>query len=199
MGLTVFDFEQISTSCFVYCYSNLHSSLIHPFSWWLLITLISVSNVLQAHTRKNVTFKAPLLFMSYVVRFKVLTAVSMKVTVFWVVAASSLVEIHWHFRGAYCHHRPGDAVGTSETLVNFSHITVHKNPEDSHLRCYRCSLQGGITTSTEKLRCKVRVSGTFVRSDSDGESKDPHKTDFEDVELRCWGVNWPTDLHHRHE
>jgi hypothetical protein len=44
------------------------------------------------------------------VRFQVLTAVSMKMTVFWDVAPCSLVEVYLRFRGAYCfrHHRPDD-------------------------------------------------------------------------------------------
>jgi hypothetical protein len=42
------------------------------------------------------------------VRFKVLVAASMKVDVFWDVAPCSLVDIDWHFRGAYCLHHQGD-------------------------------------------------------------------------------------------
>jgi hypothetical protein len=36
------------------------------------------------------------------VRFQVLTATSVKMAVFWVVAPCSLVEVYLRFRGAYC-------------------------------------------------------------------------------------------------
>jgi hypothetical protein len=47
-----------------------------------------------------VTFKASLPFMSYFVRFHVLTAASMKI-VFWDAAPCSLAEVYQRFRGAY--------------------------------------------------------------------------------------------------
>jgi hypothetical protein len=43
------------------------------------------------------------------VRFQVLTAASMKKTVFWDVAPCSLVEVFWRFRGACCLHHQGDS------------------------------------------------------------------------------------------
>jgi hypothetical protein len=59
-----------------------------------------------------------------VVRFQVLTAASMKITVFWDVAPCSLVEVR--FRGARCHRHQGyhqaplmEAVSTTEKSVNF--------------------------------------------------------------------------------
>jgi hypothetical protein len=42
------------------------------------------------------------------VGFEVLTAVSMKIAVFWVVAPCSLVEIYQRFRGPSCLHHQGD-------------------------------------------------------------------------------------------
>jgi hypothetical protein len=42
------------------------------------------------------------------VRFQVLTAASMKKTVFWVVAPYSLVEVYLRFSGACCLHYQGD-------------------------------------------------------------------------------------------
>jgi hypothetical protein len=42
------------------------------------------------------------------VKFEVLTAVSMKMTVFWVVATSSLVEVYQRFRGPCCLRHQGD-------------------------------------------------------------------------------------------
>jgi hypothetical protein len=46
--------------------------------------------------------------MYFVVGFEVLTAVSMKMAVFWVVAACSLVEFYQRFRGPCCLHHQGD-------------------------------------------------------------------------------------------
>jgi hypothetical protein len=42
------------------------------------------------------------------VGFEVLTAVSMKFAVFWVVAPCSLVEVYQRFRGPCCLHHQGD-------------------------------------------------------------------------------------------
>jgi hypothetical protein len=42
-------------------------------------------------------------------RFEVLTVVSMKMAVFWVVAPCGLVEVYQHFRGACCLHHQGIA------------------------------------------------------------------------------------------
>jgi phage-related holin len=55
-------------------------------------------------------------------RFEVLTAVSTKMAVFWVIALCSLVEALMM-----------DATKTYETLVNFYQTTRRYNPEDSHL------------------------------------------------------------------
>jgi hypothetical protein len=49
-------------------------------------------------------FQSVKLFFQQWVRFQVLTAESMKVTVSWDVALCSLVEIDRRFRGAYCLH-----------------------------------------------------------------------------------------------
>jgi hypothetical protein len=56
------------------------------------------------------------------VGYEVLTAASMKMAVFWVVAPCSLVEVMM------------EAARTSETLVYFYQTTRHYNPEDCHLR-----------------------------------------------------------------
>jgi hypothetical protein len=78
-----------------------------------------------------------------VVGFEVLTAVSTKMAVFWVVAPCSPVEVYQRFRGPCCLHHQGDldlmalmmeAARTSETLVNFYQTTLRYNPENSHLR-----------------------------------------------------------------
>jgi hypothetical protein len=42
------------------------------------------------------------------VGFEVLTAVSMKMAIFWVVAPCSLVEVYKLFRGPCCLHHQGD-------------------------------------------------------------------------------------------
>jgi hypothetical protein len=59
----------------------------------------------------------------YLVGFEVLTALSTKMAVFWVVAPCSLANIALMM----------EAARTSETLVNFYHTTRRYNPEDSHL------------------------------------------------------------------
>jgi hypothetical protein len=72
------------------------------------------------------------------VRFRVLTAASMKMTVFWDVATCSLVEVYRRFRGAYCDIAlMMEAESTSETSVNFYQTTRRNNPEDSHLHTHR--------------------------------------------------------------
>jgi hypothetical protein len=65
------------------------------------------------------------------IRLKVLTAMSMKMAVFWVVAPCSLVKVHQRFRGSCCLHHQG------ETLVNFYQTTRRYNPKYSHLRTHR--------------------------------------------------------------
>jgi hypothetical protein len=42
------------------------------------------------------------------VRFQVPSTASMKMTVFWVIAPCSLVEVYRRFRGTYCLHHQGD-------------------------------------------------------------------------------------------
>jgi hypothetical protein len=67
----------------------------------------------------------------------------MKMTVFWVVAPCSLVEIERHFRDApYLHHQGlmMNAVSISETSVNFCDITRRILPEDGHLQDNRNTL-----------------------------------------------------------
>jgi hypothetical protein len=46
--------------------------------------------------------------------FEVLTAVSTKMAVFWVVAPSSLVEVYQRFRGPCCLHHQGDNGGIKD-------------------------------------------------------------------------------------
>jgi hypothetical protein len=65
--------------------------------------------------------------------FQVLTAASMKMTVFWGVVLCSLIEIVHRFRGAYSlhGHRSDDGVvSTSETLVSFYETTCHNIVKD---------------------------------------------------------------------
>jgi hypothetical protein len=59
-------------------------------------------------------------------RFQVLTAARMKMTVFWDVAPCSLIEFDRCF--------PMEALSTSEKSVNFYETTWHNMPEDSHLQ-----------------------------------------------------------------
>jgi hypothetical protein len=70
-------------------------------------------------------------------RFQVLTAASMKMTVFWDFEQCSLVEVYQRFRGACCLNHQGKAASVSETSGNFYQTTRCNNPEDSHLHTYR--------------------------------------------------------------
>jgi hypothetical protein len=67
--------------------------------------------------------------------FQVLTAVSMKMAVFWVVAQCRLVSVYQRFRGLYCFHHQGDEwLWTSENVGKLiPAYTALYNPEDSHL------------------------------------------------------------------
>jgi hypothetical protein len=49
------------------------------------------------------------------VGFQVLTAVSTKMAVFWVVAPCNLVEVYQRFRGPCCLHHQGDESSPSST------------------------------------------------------------------------------------
>jgi hypothetical protein len=55
-------------------------------------------------------------------------------TVFWVVAPCSLIDVYRRFKGAL---PDNGAAIASETSVNFYHTTQCNNPEDSHLHTRR--------------------------------------------------------------
>jgi hypothetical protein len=83
-----------------------------------------------------IIFSYHLRMPSVQVRFQVLTAASMKMTVFWVVASCSLVDVYWHFRGACCLHYQGDwrQQVPPKRRWTFTRLTRRKNPEDSYFR-----------------------------------------------------------------
>jgi hypothetical protein len=58
-------------------------------------------------------------------------------TVFWVIASCSFVEVYRRVRGACCPHRPEEELSTSETLVNFYQPTRRNNQADRHLHTRR--------------------------------------------------------------
>jgi hypothetical protein len=65
--------------------------------------------------------------------FQVLTAASMKMTVFWGIAPCIIVEIDRRFRCAYCFHNIAlvmEAARTSETSVYFNENTRRCIRED---------------------------------------------------------------------
>jgi hypothetical protein len=68
------------------------------------------------------------------VRFEVLTAASMMIVVFWVVAPRILVEFHRRFRGVSIIRTMMEAASTSEMSLNFYQNTRRNNTEDSRLR-----------------------------------------------------------------
>jgi hypothetical protein len=74
------------------------------------------------------------------VGFQVLTAVSMKMAVFWFLAPYSQVEVYRRFKGACCHHQGAalmmEASKNSETSVNYQ-TTRRNNSEYSHLHTRR--------------------------------------------------------------
>jgi hypothetical protein len=51
-------------------------------------------------------------------RFQVLMAVSMKITVFWVAAPCSLVKVYRRLKGSYCLRHQGPDNGSSKNLRN---------------------------------------------------------------------------------
>jgi hypothetical protein len=58
------------------------------------------------------------------VRFQVLTAASMKMTVFWDVTLCSLVEVYRRFRGACCLNHQGDEChSVSSRFCSFAFVT----------------------------------------------------------------------------
>jgi hypothetical protein len=64
------------------------------------------------------------------VRFQVLTAASMKMAVFWVVAPCSLVDVYQRFRGPCCLHHQGMALtrlhgATTQKITIFCHTFIH--------------------------------------------------------------------------
>jgi hypothetical protein len=84
----------------------------------------------------------------FLVGFEVLTAVSTKMAVFWVVLLIALMM---------------EAARTSETLVNFYQATRRYNPEDSHLRHW-------MEVNTE-LHASATFRNTRIILKSDGEEK----------------------------
>jgi hypothetical protein len=54
------------------------------------------------------------------VRFQILLATGMEMTVFWDVALCSLVQTGWHFRSTYCFHHEGGGDGCSNNIWNIS-------------------------------------------------------------------------------
>jgi hypothetical protein len=80
------------------------------------------------------------------IRFEVLTATSMKMTVFWDVAPCSRIDIDWRFGWAYCLHHHGffnflmrKVVRSSGKSVNIYHTTGCYIPEDNNLHKFNDS------------------------------------------------------------
>jgi hypothetical protein len=65
-------------------------------------------------------------------RFKILTATIMKLTVFWDVAPCSIIKIYRRFRGDYCLHHQGmmEAASASEKSVKLYQTTRCNIAED---------------------------------------------------------------------
>jgi hypothetical protein len=82
-------------------------------------------------------------------RFQFLTAASMKMAVFWVVAPT--------FQRFCCLHQQGmmQTESTSKSSVNYYQSTRRNNPEDSHLPVSNCTVNACITVSGENILDKV--------------------------------------------
>jgi hypothetical protein len=102
----------------------------------------------------------------YWVRFQVLTAMSTKITVFWDIALCCLLESDQHFRGAHCLHQGDEshlitlmmeAVGTSETSVNFYQTTRCNIQENSHLQFCTGYLHSTVQSSLILSRISISV------------------------------------------
>jgi hypothetical protein len=82
------------------------------------------------------------------VRFRILTAASMKMAVLWDAAPCSLVEAYRRYRSAYCLHNQAIA---SEMSVNFYQATRRNIAEDSHLLVANVSEELSASTSSVEL------------------------------------------------
>jgi hypothetical protein len=74
--------------------------VVYPTAYVTTVTMVSHDTKEHKGSRKAQTSAA-------YVGFEVLTAVSMNIAVFWVVAPCSLVEVYQHFRGPCCLHHQG--------------------------------------------------------------------------------------------
>jgi hypothetical protein len=74
------------------------------------------------------------------VRFQVLTAASMMMVVFWVVAPCSLVEFYRRFKGACCLHHQGDArlhsATTQKTAIFINDFLSSWDKQQVYLKLY---------------------------------------------------------------
>jgi hypothetical protein len=65
------------------------------------------------------------------VRFQVLIAANIKMTVFWVVAPCSLVEVYQRFRDPCCLHHQGDQGGTTQKTAIFRQECIQNDCADA--------------------------------------------------------------------
>jgi hypothetical protein len=93
----------------------------------------------------------------WIVWLEVLTAVTMKMAVFWVVAPCRLVRVYRRFEGLYSLHHQG--LMTSETLLNSYQSTRRYNPEDGHLYILNYTCFPDKSTVYQKLHtCSYEVA-----------------------------------------
>jgi hypothetical protein len=91
------------------------------FPLWIQFESLHLMKIYKSLEWNN--FKSRSWKIQIEVRFEVLTAVSTKMVVFWVVAPCSLVEVYQRFRGPCCIALMVEAAGTSETL-----LTAYSSP-----------------------------------------------------------------------
>jgi hypothetical protein len=80
--------------------------------------------------------------------FEVLTAVSIKMTVFWVVTLCHLVEVYHRFRGTFCFHHQGN-------LPDDTALQPRRQPFSFSAAVYLVAL-GGLVVSVLATGPKVR-------------------------------------------
>jgi hypothetical protein len=89
--------------------------------------VISNGQVLQHYNTKD-TINAHSKNVLYEVGFEVLTAASMKMAVFWVVAPCSLVEVYRRFKGACCLHHHKDLWNNGLLLPDNTALQPRRQP-----------------------------------------------------------------------
>jgi hypothetical protein len=108
-------------------YVNTIINIIFPLYWYTLFVWNWLFRTQQSQVEgpEFVLINQTILYRKYIVGFEVLTAVSTKMAVFWVLAPCSLAEVYQRFRGPCClyhqgDHRPDDGGSNFSRPVNWN-------------------------------------------------------------------------------